>query len=119
LINGGYSVNNSLGLLVPPGFGHPSPSLLSVVRRTPNGGQLTIRVDLNRALTDPRERILVQPGDVLILQETPGEAFARYLTETFRLNIFGDLVKTSRATVTAGRLCRSSRLMSRAVLAKG
>ena len=45
-------------------------------------GQVTIAVDLNRALRDPRERILVRPGDVLILQEQPGEALARYTTQT-------------------------------------
>jgi hypothetical protein len=39
-----------------------------------------IRVDLRKALRDPRERILVQPGDMLILQEKPCEAVARYLT---------------------------------------
>jgi hypothetical protein len=43
---------------------------------------------LNRALRDPRERILVQPGDVLILQEMSGEAVARYFSEVFNNTIF-------------------------------
>ena len=43
-------------------------------------------MDLNRAFRDPRERILIQPGDIIVLQETPGEAFARYFTQTFRFD---------------------------------
>lgn len=68
------------GSAVEPGMGNPSPSMLVVLRKLPNGNQIPILVDLNRAMRDPRERILVQPGDVLILQEMPSEALARYLT---------------------------------------
>ena len=32
------------------GIGFPNPSLVSILRRTPGGGQVVIRVDLNRAL---------------------------------------------------------------------
>src|SRR5262249_13313037 len=71
------------GNLIAPGVGSPSPSLLVVVRRTPGGGQVPIVVDLRCALRDPHERLLVQAGDVLILQEMPGEALARYFTQTF------------------------------------
>lgn len=82
LVNGAFSTNNLAGNLIATGVGGPSPSLLTVVRRVP-GGQVPIRVDLNRALRDPRERILVRAGDVLILQEKPGEALARYFYQTF------------------------------------
>jgi len=83
LVNGAFAVSNLSGEILNPGIGNPSPSLLTVIRRTPSGIQVPIRVDLNRALVDARERILVKAGDVLILQETPGEAIARYLTRTF------------------------------------
>jgi protein involved in polysaccharide export with SLBB domain len=86
LINGGFGFNNLTGSILNQGIGFPSPSLLTVLRRTPGGGAVPIRIDLNRAFRDPRERILVQPGDVLVLQETPGEAIARYFTAVFRLN---------------------------------
>jgi hypothetical protein len=66
---------------VAPGVGGPSPSLLTVLRRTPDGGQVCIRVNLNRALRDPKERILVKAGDVLILQQTPLQAIARYAAQ--------------------------------------
>jgi protein involved in polysaccharide export with SLBB domain len=88
LINGGINSSNLSGAIVGTGIGNPSPSLLSILRRTPNGGQVTIRVDLNEALRDPRENILVEAGDVLILQETPQESVARYITQTFQANFF-------------------------------
>lgn len=45
-----------------------SPSNLIVLRKLPCGGQIPIRIDLNRALQDPSQRILVQPEDTLILR---------------------------------------------------
>ncbi len=45
-------------------------SRLIVLRKLPCGGHIPIKVDLNRALVDDRERILVQPEDTLILQYT-------------------------------------------------
>ena len=92
LLNGAFGGNNLNGLLLQPGIGNPNPSALTVVRKTPNGGQIPISVDLNRALRDPRERILVQPGDVLILQETTGEALARYFTNVFTLGINSTII---------------------------
>jgi protein involved in polysaccharide export with SLBB domain len=83
LVNGGQNANNFTGQTLNAGIGFPNPSLVSVIRRTPGGGQVAIRVDLNRALRDPRERILVQPKDLIILQQTPGEAIAQYFTSTF------------------------------------
>ncbi len=87
LINGAFGGNNFTGVLIQQGIGNPNPSALTVIRRTPDGGQVPILVDLNRALTDPRERILVQPDDVLILQETAGETIARYLNDIFNFNV--------------------------------
>jgi protein involved in polysaccharide export with SLBB domain len=88
LINGAFANNNLSGNLILPGIGFDNPSLLVVVRRLPNGGQLPIRVDLNQALRDPRERILVRPGDLLILQEMPNAALARYVgTTMFNFNM--------------------------------
>src|SRR5207249_3797063 len=92
---------NVAGTFVTSGIGSPSPSLLTVLRRTPNGGQVAIRVDLNTAMTDPRERILVQPRDILILQETPQQAFARYVSEVFRFSIVYNFLSSSRATGAA------------------
>jgi hypothetical protein len=83
LVNGAFANNALVGNLIQSGLGGPSPSLLVVLRRTPGGGRVPIRVDLNRALRDPRERLLVKAGDELILQEQPEEALSRYMTQTF------------------------------------
>lgn len=82
MFNGAFAMNNLSGTVLMPGLGQPTPNLLTVVRRLPGGcGQVSIRVDLNRAIKDARERILVQAGDFLILQEMPGNAVVRYLTQ--------------------------------------
>jgi hypothetical protein len=99
LINGDFGGSNLSGDLVKPGIGNPSATLLTVVRRMPGGGTIPIRVDLARALRDPSERIRLQAGDVLILQETPGAAFARYFSQTFlNFDVFWRVLRTSNAT---------------------
>ena len=54
-------------------------SRVVVLRQLPNGTQLPIAIDLNRALRDPAERIQIQPGDYVILQYTRAEAFAAFI----------------------------------------
>jgi protein involved in polysaccharide export with SLBB domain len=93
LFNGATNFNNLGGNVLAAGVGNPSPSLLTVIRKTPNCGQITIRVDLNRAAQDPRERILVMPGDFLILQEAPAEALTRFITQRFSFNFVGTLIR--------------------------
>jgi protein involved in polysaccharide export with SLBB domain len=100
LVNGAFGGSNLSGNLIEFGWGGPSPSLLTVIRQLPNGEEVRIRVDLNRALRDPRERILVQPRDVLILQQKPAEALARYLAERLDFTIVWQVFRTSRATGT-------------------
>jgi protein involved in polysaccharide export with SLBB domain len=99
LVNGTFGAGALSGLIFPLGIGQPSASLLVVLRRTADGGQLPIRVDLNRAMRDPRERILVHAGDMLILQERPTEALARYATQTFaNFNLIWAPIQTQNAT---------------------
>ncbi|MCE9562782.1 MAG: polysaccharide biosynthesis/export family protein [Planctomycetes bacterium] len=85
LINGGFNQNQFTATSVNVGVGNPNPSLVTVIRRLPNGQQIPIRVDLNVAFRDLRENIIIQPGDTVVLQERPGEALTRYFTQTFRL----------------------------------
>ena len=94
---GGFSQTTTLVT----GIDRSSPSLLTVLRQTPNGGQVNIRVDLNLALRDPRENLLIQPGDVLVLQETPSEAISRYLTNVFNVGLLGRYLDRQDATGTA------------------
>ncbi len=86
IANGGFTQNAFVAQAVNSGMGNPSPALLTVLRPLGNGRQIPIRVDLNLALKDPRERIRVMPGDVLVMQERPGDAVVRYLSQTIRFN---------------------------------
>ena len=56
-------------------------------------------MDLNLAFKDARERILIQPGDFIVLQERPGEAMTRYFTQTFRFTtLVPEIAKTGGLT---------------------
>jgi protein involved in polysaccharide export with SLBB domain len=50
------------------------PTKLIVLRKLPGGEQLPIEVDLCRAAKDPRERVYIQHGDMLLLKFRPHEA---------------------------------------------
>jgi protein involved in polysaccharide export with SLBB domain len=98
LLNGAFAVSNLSGNLIEPGIGNPSPSQLVVVRKTPNGGQVAIHVDIDCAFRDPRERILIQAGDLLVLQEAPEQALARYFSQTFlNFNLLWNVVRSKYA----------------------
>lgn len=77
----GLGANPSGGLL--GGFGGASPSRLYVIRKTSDGSQVTIAVDLNRAITNPRERLIVQSGDTLILRYTTLEESTNFAIVSF------------------------------------
>jgi hypothetical protein len=63
--------------------GGVAPSNLFILRKTPCNGQITIHVDLARAIRDPAARPLVQPGDYLILQFKPEEELLNFGLGTF------------------------------------
>ena len=98
IANGGFTQNAFIAQSVNTGLGTPSPALLTVLRPLGNGRQIPIRVDLNLALTEPRERLRVQPGDILVMQERPGDAIVRYGTQTFRLNTVVETARTGSFT---------------------
>lgn len=101
LINGAFNGSNLSGPVINTRpIGNENPSLLTVIRRTPDGGQVLIRIDLNRAMRDARERLIVQASDVLILQETPGEAFARYMSQVFSFGFASKVINTGSTTGT-------------------
>lgn len=59
------------------------PGMLYVLRKTPCNGQVAIEVDLAKAINDPRQRPLVQPGDILILQYKCEEDLLNFGSTTF------------------------------------
>jgi protein involved in polysaccharide export with SLBB domain len=103
ILNGGLNQSNLSGQLVGVGIGNPSPSRVSILRRTDDCHQLNIRVDLNLALQDPRERVVIHPGDLIILQETPCEAIERWCSQAFKFVIIDQAIRGS-ATLGTGSL---------------
>ena len=101
LVNGGINANNLSGGLIAPGIGSPSPRLLTVLRPSPKGGRMPIIVDLHKALVDPTENLLLVPGDVLILQESPKQAIARYFSQVVNLSIFSEVFARGSTSGTA------------------
>ncbi len=65
------------------GIGGVPPGKLYILRKTPCEGQITIEVDLAKAINNPRERPLVQPGDILILQYKCEEEVLNFGLGTF------------------------------------
>jgi protein involved in polysaccharide export with SLBB domain len=65
------------------GLGGASPTQLYVLRRLPCGQQINIAVDLVRAVNDPRENILIAPGDTLILRYKPREEILNFSLAAF------------------------------------
>lgn len=51
------------------------PTRVLILRKLPDGRQLAIRVDLDRAMQDEKERILIQNEDVVMLHFKPGSSF--------------------------------------------
>lgn len=100
LVSGGFNQTSFSGGTTVNGLGQPSPSLVTIIRRLPGNRQFTIRVDLDRALRDPRENVLVLADDVIVMQEKPGQAILRYLTQTIRVNTVADTIKSANIMQT-------------------
>ena len=59
------------------------PGMLYILRKTACNGQVAIEVDLAKAINDPRQRPLVQAGDILILQFKCEEDLLNFGSTTF------------------------------------
>ena len=66
--------------------GYCQPSQVLIIRELPCGNQITLRVDLNRALQNPSERILIQPNDVVMLRYTLGEEVGNTVLSLVQFN---------------------------------
>lgn len=65
------------------GVGGVPPGQLFILRKTPCNDQITIAVDLTRAINSPNARPLIYPGDILILQYKPEEEILNFSLGTF------------------------------------
>ncbi|MCA9264624.1 MAG: polysaccharide biosynthesis/export family protein [Planctomycetales bacterium] len=70
------------------GAGAIFPATRVIVLRELCGEQVPIEVNLKRAMVDPSERVIVQPGDFIILEYTPMELFGNIMVSNIRLNYF-------------------------------
>jgi protein involved in polysaccharide export with SLBB domain len=59
------------------------PTELIVLRQIPGRRQLAIRIDLNDAINDPRQRILVMAQDTLLLRYKPQEELINFASNVF------------------------------------
>lgn len=59
------------------------PTRAVIVRKTPPYGEISIKIDLTKALYDPSERVMIQPGDIVILAYKPSEAIGNLFFSTF------------------------------------
>ena len=71
------------GALGSGSVGGVPPGRLFILRKTPCDGQVVIEVDLTKAVNDPRQRPLVQAGDILILQYKCEEEILNFGLGTF------------------------------------
>jgi hypothetical protein len=62
------------------------PSRAVIVRKLANGQQIMIRVDLNRARFDPTERVIIQPGDIVMMHYKPGEIASNVALNFFQFS---------------------------------
>ncbi len=80
---GGYGFGGGLN---PRGLIPPTEVI--IVRKTKGGYQIPIKVNLQTAIKNSSERILIQPGDLVILQYRPGEMVANILLNSISINYF-------------------------------
>ena len=96
---GGSNVQGGAGALMGRGGGGGNvipPGMLYVLRQTRCNGQVAIEVDLTKAINDPRQRPLVQPGDILILQYKCEEDLLNFGASTFFTFGIAEILRQAR-----------------------
>ena len=57
-----------------------------IIRELPCKNQIAIKIDMNRAIADHSERILIKPGDVILLRYTFSEELGNFFLNVFQVN---------------------------------
>ncbi len=84
---GGLGNNTGAGLGRSGGSqGYCQPSEVIVIRELPCKNQIAIKVDLNKAIADQSERLLIKPGDVVMLRYTITEEIGNLVLNLFQFN---------------------------------
>ena len=82
LAGNGIATTQRTGLLGGSAQNLP-PTEVIVLRQLPGDNQIAVRIDLNDAINDPSERVLIKAGDTLILRFKPQEEIVNFLTNAF------------------------------------
>lgn len=77
-------------------------SRVIVVRTLPTGEKVRIRVDLSRAIRNPSDSLIIQPGDFVLLQYKPVEFAGNFALNLFNLNMTFLTGVTSNISSVAG-----------------
>ena len=72
-------MNSAVGTLIPP-------SRITIIRQY-HGQQIAIRTNVRATLTDPRERILIEPNDLVMLEYTPGEMMMNLMISNLNVSL--------------------------------
>jgi hypothetical protein len=88
-------VDDFLGLCI------PDPSRATILRRTADGGVIRIQVDLDLALRDKNQRLVIHPGDTIVLQQPPTDLGAFYLSQILKIEM---IIRALRALTTTCRI---------------
>lgn len=84
--SGGRGGGGSFGGGGGGGGGFLQPTEVLIVRELPCGDQITIKVDINRALQNPSERVLIQPNDFVMLRFKIGEELVNTALSLIQFN---------------------------------
>ena len=68
------------------GGGFCQPSEAVIIRELACGDSIAMKVDLNRALEHPSERVLIQPNDVVLVRYTLAEELGNVFLSVFQIN---------------------------------
>ena len=79
-------MNNVVRFRSGPGNVIP-PTDVVVIRRRSETEQIKIRVDLRKAMDDPSERLIIAPGDLILLYYRPKELAGNVLLNLFDYNL--------------------------------
>lgn len=74
-----------------------------ILRQLPDGNQVPIKIDLNKALRDPKHRIRILPGDYVLLRYKPMEAVGAFIERNILAGGLLGLAASNFAGGTGGR----------------
>lgn len=79
-VTAGGQLRGGIGSIFPP-------SRLIILRQLEDGQQIIIGLTITDALMDPRQRVLIQPEDLILLEYTPFEVVMNVILNNLQVNL--------------------------------